>query len=97
VASLHGNLTAKMIRVLSITGFVLGVAPLLAFSFFSPGLGTEGIWGYAFFTFGLLTFAGLITSAPRCRWLWALVIVQGILLGLVLYETLSDAALYVGT
>ena len=86
-----------MIRVLSITGFVLGVAPLLAFSFFSPGLRTEGIWGNAFFSFGLLTLAGLVTSAPRCRWLWVLVIVQGILLGLVLYETFSDSALYVGT
>jgi len=86
-----------MIQGLSVTGFVLGAVPLLAFAFFSPGLGTEGIWGYAFFTLGLLTLAGLTISARYRRWLWALVTVQGILLGLVLYETFADAALYVGT
>jgi len=86
-----------MARALSITGFVLGAVPLLALAFFSPGLRTEGMWGYALFVLGLLTLAGLVISAPRRRWLWALVAVQGILLGLVLYETLSDAALYIGT
>jgi hypothetical protein len=86
-----------MIQVLSLGGFVLGAAPLLAFAFFSPGLGTEGIWGYAFFALGLFTFAGLLVSALQRRWLWALVAVQGILLGLVLYEALSDAGLYIGT
>lgn len=77
--------------------FVLGALPLAALAFFSPGLGAEGVWGYAFFGFGVLTLAGLIASAPHRRWLWALVAAQGILLGLVLYETFSDAALYVGT
>lgn len=86
-----------MIHVLSVTGFALGTVPLLAFAFFSPGLEAEGVWGYAFFTLGLLVFAGLIASAFRRRWLWALVAAQGILLGLVLYETFSDAVLYVGT
>jgi hypothetical protein len=85
-----------MIQALSLAGFVLGAVPLLAFAFFSPGLASEGIWGYAFFGLGLLTFAGLIVSALQRRWLWALVSVQGILLGLVLYEAFS-AALYVGT
>jgi hypothetical protein len=86
-----------MIHTLSLTGFVLGAAPLLAFAFLSPGLRSEGIWGYAFFTLGLFTFAGLAVSALHRRWLWAFVTAQGILLGLVLYETFSDAALYVGT
>ena len=86
-----------MIHSLSVTGFALGVVPLLAFALFSPGLRAEGIWGYAFFTLGVLTFAGLIASAFRRRWLWALVAIQAILIGLVLYETFSDAALYVGT
>jgi len=86
-----------MLQALSLTAFVLGAVPLLAFSFFSPGLGSEGIWGYAFFAFGLLTLAGLTISALRRRRLWILVAVQGILLSLVLYEALSGAALYVGT
>jgi hypothetical protein len=86
-----------MIRSLSLTSFLLGAAPLLAFAFLSPGLRTEGVWGYAVFTFGLFTFAGLVISALYRRWLWALVTAQGILLGLVLYETFSDSALYVGT
>jgi hypothetical protein len=86
-----------MARALSIAGFVLGAIPLLALAFFSPGLRAEGMWGYALFAVGLLTLAGLVISAPRHRWLWAPVAVQGILLGLVLYETLSDAALYIGT
>lgn len=85
------------VLALSLTGFVLGTVPLVALAFFSPGLRTEGVWGYALFVLALLTFVGLVISAPRHRWLWALVAVQGILLGLVLYETLSDAALYVGT
>ena len=86
-----------MIYALSLAGFVLGAAPLLALALFSPGLRAEGIWGYACFALGLLTFAGLVVSALHRRWLWALVAVQGLLLGLVLYETFSDAALYVGT
>jgi hypothetical protein len=92
-----GAIPATMIHALSLTGFVAGAVPLLAFAFFSPGLRAEGIWGYALFTLGLLTFAGLVVSALRRRWLWALVAVQVILLGLVLYETFSDASLYVGT
>jgi hypothetical protein len=86
-----------MTHALSLTGFALGAVPLLALAFFSPGLRTEGIWGYALFVLGLLTFVGLIVSAPKHRWLCALATVQGILLGLALYETFSDAALYVGT
>jgi hypothetical protein len=86
-----------MIHALGFTGLIVGTVPLLALAFFSPGLRTEGIWGYAFFALGLLTFAGLVVSALRRRWLWVLVAVQGILLGLVLYETFSDAALYIGT
>jgi energy-coupling factor transporter transmembrane protein EcfT len=75
----------------------VGAVPLLALALFSPGLRAEGVWGYACFALGLFTLAGLVVSALHRRWLWALVAVQGILLGLVLYETFSDAALYVGT
>ena len=86
-----------MTRSLSLVAFVLGVVPLLGLAFLSPGVGTEGPWGYVAVGFGLLTLAGLVVSALSKRWFWVLVILQAILLGLVLYEALSDAGLYVGT
>jgi hypothetical protein len=86
-----------MTRSLSLAGFVLGAVPLLGLAFLSPGLGTEGAWGYIALAFGLLTLAGLVVSALNNRWFWVLATLQATLLGLVLYEALSDASLYVGT
>jgi hypothetical protein len=81
----------------SVGAFVIGILPLLALAFFSPGISAEGLWGYAALIFGVATLVGLTFSALRSRWVWSLVVLQAILIGLVLYETLSQAALYVGT
>ena len=86
-----------MTRTLSLAGFVLGAVPLLGLAFLSPGVRTEGAWGYAALAFGLLTLAGLVVSALSRPWFWVLATLQAILLGLVLYEAFSDASLYVGT
>jgi hypothetical protein len=81
----------------SVAGFVLGSVPLLALAFFSPGLGSEGMLGKGIFLFGALTLLGLIVAARYHGWLWILVALQAIFLALVLIETFSDAALYLGT
>lgn len=87
----------KTVTMASITAFVIGLVPLLAFAFFSPGIRSEGFWGYAALIFGLATLFGLTASALRRRWVWGLVVLQVILIGLVLYESISDAAMYIGT
>jgi apolipoprotein N-acyltransferase len=87
----------KFVKVGSIIGFVVGALPLLASAFFSPGVDSEGLLGYVALTFGLVTLFGLIASALHQKWMWGLVVLQVVLIGLVFYETFSDAALYVGT
>jgi hypothetical protein len=87
----------KFVKVGSIIGFVVGALPLLAFAFFSPGVDSEGLLDYVALTFGLVTLFGLIASALHQKWMWGFVVLQVVLIGLVFYETFSDAALYVGT
>ena len=86
-----------ILNVASIVAFPLGALPLLALTFLSPGLNSEGFWGYLAIAFGVATLIGLVFSARRRRFIWILVFLQAILIGFVLYETFSDAALYVGT
>lgn len=70
---------------------------MLALIFFSPGLDAEGILVYAIVVFAMLTFAGLLITAFRYPLLWIPALVQCVLLALVLYQSFSDAALYLGT
>jgi hypothetical protein len=83
--------------IASVAAFVVGIVPLLAFTFFSPGISSEGLPGYAALIFGMATLVGLMISALRRKWVWGLVVLQAILIGLVLYEAFSQAALYIGT
>ena len=83
--------------IASVAAFVIGTFPLLAFTFLSPGISSEGLRGYAALIFGLATLVGLTVSALRRTWVWGLVFAQAVLIGLVLYETFSQAALYIGT
>jgi len=53
--------------------------------------------GYAALIFGLATLVGLAVSALRRKWVWGLVVAQAVRIGLVLFETFSQAALYIGT
>ena len=81
----------------SAAGFALGCVPLLVLSFFSPGLRSEGFAGLCVFAFGVLTVFGLVATARYRRRFWVLVALQVLFLALVLIETFSDAALYLGT
>jgi hypothetical protein len=77
--------------------FLLGGFPLLGLAFFSPGLGSEGAFGDLVFGYGLATLALLGLGARHRKWVLVLALFQIILLGLVLFETFSDSALYIGT
>jgi hypothetical protein len=77
--------------------FALGALPILAFTFFSPGIQSEGPWGYVVAVFGVATLVCLSFAAARVRWVTAVAVVQAVLIALLLYEAFSDAALYVGT
>ena len=83
--------------VVSILCFVLGVVPMLSLAFFSPGLRSEGVAGLLVGVFGLGTLLLLTLAARRNRPLWILVAFQALLLAAVLFQTFSDARLYIGT
>lgn len=83
--------------VVAIILFSLGATPLLATAFFSPGLGSNGAWDYFLSAYSLTTLAWLMLSAGKRKLLWCLVSLQVLLMALVLYETFSDASLYLGT
>jgi len=83
--------------LLGLTGFAVGLIPLLALTFFSPGLRSEGAWAVAVFVLGVLTGIALVASARRLPALWILVALQALLLIGVLYQTLSGSRLYIGT
>jgi hypothetical protein len=87
----------RRLPVFSATGFALGSVPLLVLALFSSGLRTEGFAGLCVFAFGLLTLLGLVAAARYRRRFWVLVALQVLFLALVLIETFSDAALYLGT
>jgi hypothetical protein len=87
----------KTLPVLARLAFAVGVIPLLGMTFFSPGLQTERLAGVGVLAFGIATFLLLVASARRHRPDRLLVLLQLLLLGLVLYESLSDARLYMGS
>lgn len=87
----------ELLRGLAIAGFLIGALPLLALTFFSPGLDSETKWGGLIFIFGIVTNVLLLLAAMKSRSLWLLVIIQTLLLAGVLIETFSDAILYIGT
>jgi hypothetical protein len=82
---------------ISLGCFAVGALPILAFTFFSPGIRSEGPWGYFVAVFGAATLVCLSFAAVRIRWVRAIAVVQAVLIALLLYEAFSDAALYVGT
>lgn len=88
---------AFKVSALGMTGFLIGVLPLLALAFLSPGLDTEDIWGMIAFGAGVLTLLLLIIATRRDHRFWIVVVIQMLLLAAVLVETLSDSMLYVGT
>lgn len=76
--------------------FAVGTLPLLGLAFRSPGLQPEHTLGFVIFGFGLLTLLLLIMS-PHRRWSdKVLIALQLVLLGLVVYETLSGSRFYGG-
>ncbi len=77
----------------SVIFFLLGAVPLLALTFFFPGLGSEGYAGALILLFGIITAGLLFKAAQQNKWIW----IQFALIGLVLYETLSGGRLYMGT
>lgn len=87
----------KLLGSLAITSFLVGVLPLLALTFFSPGLDSETKWGGLIFIFGIVTYVLLLLAAMKSKPLWLLVVIQTLLLVGVLIETFSDATLYIGT
>lgn len=77
--------------------FVIGFLPHLVFAFFSPGLGANGIWDIVLGCWSLMTLFVLIAGSLEFRALWFVVAAQLVLMGLVLFQTFSDASLYIGT
>jgi len=87
----------RIATIIGLAGFALGLVPLLALTFFSPGLRAEGMAGWAVFAVGMITLLALIWSAGRRKSFWILAAIQALLLTGVLVETFSDARLYIGT
>ena len=89
--------SSRVVSIAGILGFVLGFLPLVALTFFSPGLRSEGVRGVAVFAFAVITLVLLISRATQKKSFWILVAIQILLLTGVLIETFSDASLYIGT
>jgi len=89
--------SSRVVSIAGILGFILGFLPLVALTFFSPGLRSEGARGLAVVCLAVITLILLIARARHKRLFWIMVAVQILLLTGVLIETFSDAALYVGT
>ena len=87
----------KWITPLSLILFGLGFLPHLAFTFFSPGLGSNGIFDGILGLFSFLTLILLILTAKTHKGIWVMVFLQLGLMALLLFQTFSDAALYIGT
>jgi hypothetical protein len=77
--------------------FVIGFVPHLAIAFFSPGLGSNGTWDIFLGVISVSTIAILVLASLREKFIWGFVILQLLLIGPVLFQTFSDAKLYVGT
>ena len=86
-----------VLRVTSIVLFFTGLLPLLAFTFFSPGLGSNGAWDIVVSAFSIITVVSLLLAARQRKRLLILVVLQIMLVGLLFYTTLFDGALYIGT
>jgi hypothetical protein len=71
--------------------------PMLALTFFSPGLTSEGKLGVVIMVFGAVTLAFRVGVSLSNRKMIFLVVLQLILIGLVLFETFFDSVLYIGT
>ena len=82
---------------LSLVCFAIGALPILAFTFFSPGIHSEGAWGYGVVGFGVATLICLSLAAAQAHWVWGVAVLQAALIALLLYQTFSNAALYIGT
>ena len=82
---------------LSLGCFAIGALPTLALTFFSAGFRSEGPLGYGVAGFGAATLVCLAFAAAKAPWVWAIVVVQAVLIALLLYQAFSDAALYIGT
>jgi hypothetical protein len=91
------NRMQRIATIIGVSGFVLGLVPLLALTFFSPGLRAEGVAGWTVFAIGVVTLLALLLTAQRRKWFWLLAAIQALLLMGVLVETFSDARLYIGT
>ena len=89
--------TSRVLSIAGILGFVLGLLPLVALIFFSPGLRSEGIRGLAVLALGIVTLVLLIARAKQKKTFWILVAIQILLLVGVLVETFFDARLYIGS
>ncbi len=86
-----------MPKRLGLIGFIVGIIPLLALTFFSPGIASEGLWGYITLAWGALTLVLLIMASRANKNYRILLVVQILLLAGVLIETFSNAPLYIGT
>ena len=89
--------SSRVVSMAGLLGFVLGFLPLVALTFFSPGLRSEGVRGLAVLALGLITLVLLIVRARQKKRFWILAAIQVLLLIGVLIETFSDARLYIGT
>lgn len=85
------------LTIIALVMFSLGMAPLIGFVFFSPGLMSEGWLGVLIVAYALATLAALVRVAIARYWLWLFVLIQVMLLALLGYETYSGGALYIGT
>jgi hypothetical protein len=85
------------LKYIGIVLFVIGFFPHLAIAFFSPGIGSNGIWDIFLGVISVATIAVLVLAALREKFIWGFVILQMLLIGLVLFQTFSDAKLYIGT
>ena len=58
--STHQKQGSRVVSIAGILGFVLGFLPLVALTFFSPGLRSEGARGLAVVALGVVTLVLLI-------------------------------------
>jgi len=86
-----------MAKILGVVGFIIGAIPLLAFIFFSPGIASEGVWGYATLGWGVLTLLFLAMASRANKNYRILVVIQILLLAGILIQTFGNAPLYSGT
>lgn len=82
---------------LGIVLFIVGFLPHLAFTFLSPGLGANGIWDVLLCSWSVVTLIVLLAGSMQFKPLWFMALIQILLMALLLMQTFSDAAFYIGT